>query len=173
MDVMLHVPVSHLQLITFIRLPPPLSTHRHRRAVMMGCNVIQLKGKTRQVGAISQGTEPVLAPLGCLQAAPGPEGTVEGSDMVNESLHPSSTAMGTKGSDILFLQSAEGLQWVPDLKTHAWLMLTIHAQDPSPHSSQCGNLLKAFYKMICLCTEDSWRAQGQGLWCDVFQEQFS
>lgn len=40
--------------------------------------------------------------------------------MVNQSLHPSSTALGTKGSDILFLQSAERLQGVPDLKTHAW-----------------------------------------------------
>ena len=47
------------------------------------------------------------------------------------------------------------------------------ARDPSPHSSQCGNLLKACYKLICSCTEDSWRRQGQGLWCDVFQEQFS
>lgn len=101
-------------------LPPLLSAHHHHRAVMTGCDVIQLKGKTRQMGAVTWDTEPVLAPVGCLRAAPGPEGTVEGSDMVNQSLHPSSTALGTKGSDILFLQSAERLQGVPDLKTHAW-----------------------------------------------------
>lgn len=39
-----------------------------------------------------------------------------GSHRVSQSLHPSSTALGTKGGDILFLQSAERLQGVPDLK---------------------------------------------------------
>lgn len=44
------------------------------------------------------------------------EGTVAGSHTVSQSLHPSSTALATKGADMLFLQSAERLQGVPDLK---------------------------------------------------------
>lgn len=47
------------------------------------------------------------------------------------------------------------------------------ARDTCPHSFSCGNLLKAFYKLIRLCTGDSWRMQGPGLWCDAFWEQFS
>lgn len=47
------------------------------------------------------------------------------------------------------------------------------AWDTCPRSFSRGNLLKAFYKLICLCTGDSWRTWGRGLWCDAFWEQFS
>ena len=129
-------------------LPPPLSAHHHRRAVVTGCDVVQLKGKTRQVGAASRGMEPVPVPLGCLQAVQGPEGTVVGSDMVSQSLHPGSTALGTKGSDILFLQSAERLQGVPDLKTHAWLMLTTCVPKSWPRAA-LGGLCKQRSTLPC------------------------